>query len=228
MQTREQLKKEYEEKLEQLKQEERITNVLPVLPDSFCGATWKAPYITYRKNDEYPGETYTLSEACDAVLVRYAEYLEPVRVAKSACTSIEPFALQKPEYQNAPTSAQGSVMIRLEQYSTTIVFYANVQGQWVHVQIEIQRPWRWSPSIAQEQDWRGHNNGVYVITPKTIGEHYQVKFSSGDRTSPSYHILYLWHTLAEFLEWAQEQRKEDEKERDRLAQHRSNLFSESL
>lgn len=229
MKTREEVKKEYEEALKRIAQEERITDLLPILPDSFCGPEWKAPYLTYRKASlgSYPKQEYTLSEACDAVLVRYAEHVQPVRVAKSGCTSIEPFELQKPEYQNVRATATGEVMIRLEQHSTDIVFYANVHGQWIHVQIEIQRPWRWSPSIAQEQDWRGRNSGLYVITPKVIGENYQVKFSTGYRTTPAYHIVYLWKDLTTFLDWAQEQRKEDEREKERIAQTHSNLLSES-
>lgn len=215
MKTREELKTEYEDKLVELDAQLTKAQLLPLPPDSFCGARWKAPYVTYRAKDLkekycFEKRTYSLTEALEIVKV-FAPSIQDCQAMKSGCVSISPAEIQDTHYQNGGHLYDTIVMLKLGGgagfTNTEINFYAKCHGQMFHVDIEIQRNHKWSPMLrtvnghTREHLQREHI--PYFCTPKSLGEDSRTQFATGSYTGPNYHLVYGWASLDNFYSWAE-------------------------
>ncbi len=229
MKTREQLLKEHAEELKALELQIEQTKSLPIPPTSFCGSTWKAPYITYRnERKNYPNNVHTVTPRMTEalrIIKAYRPYMVLCEARKAGCTSILPAAIQKKEYLDGEyrfDSAISLVVTGGDGYQTTeIQFYALVKvvagagdsfgdrlkKKHFRVSIEIQRNHKWSPSITREEDYRGRP-GRYIVKPVGFGADHFIKWSAGDGmgTTGAYHISYHWETLDSFLTWVDGQK----------------------
>jgi hypothetical protein len=206
MKTREQLLKEHAEQLKALDLEIEQTKSLPIPPTSFCGPTWKAPYITYRNEQKYfPNNVHTMPEAL-GIIEAYRPYMVLCEARKAGCTSILPSAIQEKDYLEGEYRFDSAVSLVVkggDGYQTTeIQFYALVKEKHFRVSIEIQRNHKWSPSITREESYYGRK-GRYIVKPMGFGADHFIKWSSGDGTGRTndYHITYHWETLDSFLTW---------------------------
>ncbi len=211
MKTREQLLKEHAEQLKALDLKIEQTKSLPIPPTSFCGSTWKAPYITYiNEQKHYPNNGHTMPEALE-IIEAYRPYMVPCEARKAGCTSILPAAIEKKEYLDGEyrfDSAVSLIVTGGDGYQTTeIQFYALVKEKHFRVSIEIQRNHKWSPSITRKEAYRGRP-GRYIVKPVGFGADHVIKWSAGDGmgTTGAYHISYHWETLDSFLTWVDGQK----------------------
>lgn len=228
--TREALLEKHAEELKALELEQAKVACLPIPPDSFCGPTWKTPYVTYRKKDDYPRskqlygfergigpyivtprETYTLREAIQQVVKPFQPFLEPATICTTRCTSIQPLSIQREEYKNGTHRGEAYIQLVLsggEGYHTTkLIFFARVNENWFRVIVEIQRQQGWSPTVKRkdshyDRNWFERGIGPYVVTPRKIGEDQVIRYSSPDRFKPYYHLVYTWASQDNFEAWA--------------------------
>lgn len=188
----EDLKAEYERKRHELEEEEKLTSTLPLLPDSFCGATWKAPYISYRPDGMRHG--YSIEKALE-IVDQYKPYLQTFEVRKAGCVSISPPAIQSEEYKTGELKAEGNLLLTLEGgdgYQTTkLVFWALVQGKHFHVSIDVARHLDWKAYKTAETDWRDKPTGRYIThAPKAEGAKHQINY--GGCFERSYHVVHVF------------------------------------
>ena len=208
-QREQELKQKYEEKLLELRKEVELTALLPIQPNSFCGALWKAPYITYRNEAKlFPNNVYTLDEAM-AMLEEFRPYIVQREAWRGTFLTILPASLQKPkDIENSTYQYNAEITLRIEGgdgYSTTsLEFYICIQGNYFKVHLQIQRDHRCQPRISRREDYRGRLISMEK-TPAHFGEDHFTSWGTGSDTS--YHYDYHFETLDSFLNWVDGQKE---------------------
>ena len=198
MKTLQQLEQEYIEKAKALKLELELTEELTqhgLQPSSFCGSTWKAPYISYRKKDSYPCETYSLREGL-ALVEKLRPFLVPYEIRKKTHVTIQPVELLG-EYKDGELKHSGEILLGInggDGYKTTQLTLWIKLSKFFHVDIDILRPIKVYAYRQYTEDWEGHRRIKGPLVSSDIDGAYKLQYGTSCNDL-GHHIVYSFRTV---------------------------------